>query len=766
MSAPVRRVSRSFIALCSLLALLVLAPVASAAEPTPPPVQTPIQRLTQVAKLWGKIRYLHPYLAYREDLDWDAALISALPKIRAAGTTEEYRAAVAGMLGTLGDPATRVLPVSKLPVSKPPGEKPPSVELFRELEGGALEIDLGRRIAGVGSMAVYAQIGNEEPKVASAREVVVDLRHGSSDDGSDDDAWVLGTIAGAFVSRPCRAPAERYLMHSGYAGTNPSSGGYYSGFLEQLEPVYSPDPDLKPVAKKVAFVVDPKTPVPALAQALQECGDGRIVAVGGLPPESGGSTTDLDLGEGVTARMRVSEQIPFGAGFAADVVVPEGDEGRVPTAALAALRTERKSAPETPRALPGGVFRTDPAYAEMTEPDLDHRQLAVIRAWNVIALFYPYRHLIGDWDAVLPEFLERMERAESGHDYAFAVLEMMIHVADGHTGVYGHPAFIGLLGGAGIPMRVRWVEGAVVVTQASEDAQKAGISPGDAVRAIDGEPMAAAMERFRPWYTASTEAALRNKLAVAPLLGALDTVAHLSLEGIDGTPKEVEITRERGARTKIPPQVTGEIVQILPGNFGYVDLVRLTVADVDQMFETVKDTRGLIFDMRGYPQGTAWSIAPRINTKGAKIGAQFRRSQVSAFSAEETDAGFYFSQPLPPNDRNLPLYDKPIAMIIDDRAISQSEHSGLFFEAASDIHFVGEPTAGANGDVTGFVLPGGIQVYFTGHDVRHADGRQLQRIGLQPDVPASPTRAGIAAGRDELLAAAVRDLEGRAAAKK
>jgi C-terminal processing protease CtpA/Prc len=60
-------------------------------------------------------------------------------------------------------------------------------------------------------------------------------------------------------------------------------------------------------------------------------------------------------------------------------------------------------------------------------------------------------------------------------------------------------------------------------------------------------------------------------------------------------------------------------------------------------------------------------------------------------------------------------------------------------------------------------LPGGIQVSFTGHDVRHADGRQLQRIGLVPDVPASPTRAGLAAGRDEMLEAAVADLERRAA---
>lgn len=40
---------------------------------------------------------------------------------------------------------------------------------------------------------------------------------------------------------------------------------------------------------------------------------------------------------------------------------------------------------------------------------------------------------------------------------------------------------------------------------------------------------------------------------------------------------------------------------------------------------------------------------------------------------------------------------------------------------------------------------------FTGHDVRHADGRQLQRVGLVPHVRVAPSRAGIRAGKDEVL---------------
>ena len=65
---------------------------------------------------------------------------------------------------------------------------------------------------------------------------------------------------------------------------------------------------------------------------------------------------------------------------------------------------------------------------------------------------------------------------------------------------------------------------------------------------------------------------------------------------------------------------------------------------------------------------------------------------------------------------------------------------------------------GCNGDVTFMVLPGNLVVSFTGHNVRHADGRQLQRLGIQPTIRVAPTIQGVAARRDEVLETAVKYL--------
>ena len=39
---------------------------------------TRIARLAGLAKVWGTVKYFHPYLAYR-DIDWDKALVDTIP---------------------------------------------------------------------------------------------------------------------------------------------------------------------------------------------------------------------------------------------------------------------------------------------------------------------------------------------------------------------------------------------------------------------------------------------------------------------------------------------------------------------------------------------------------------------------------------------------------------------------------------------------------------------------------------------------------------
>ena len=75
-----------------LLVVLSTSWPSSAQHSTSESVQT--DRLVTLAKLWAAVKYFHPYLAYRTDIDWDQALVKAIPKVNAARNTAEYAAAI------------------------------------------------------------------------------------------------------------------------------------------------------------------------------------------------------------------------------------------------------------------------------------------------------------------------------------------------------------------------------------------------------------------------------------------------------------------------------------------------------------------------------------------------------------------------------------------------------------------------------------------------------------------------------------------------
>jgi C-terminal processing protease CtpA/Prc len=52
---------------------------------------------------------------------------------------------------------------------------------------------------------------------------------------------------------------------------------------------------------------------------------------------------------------------------------------------------------------------------------------------------------------------------------------------------------------------------------------------------------------------------------------------------------------------------------------------------------------------------------------------------------------------------------------------------------------------------------------FAGQEIRHADGRNLQRVGILPDIWAEPTISGLRDGRDEVLEKAIQFLKTQAA---
>ncbi|HSM16044.1 MAG TPA: S41 family peptidase, partial [Gemmatimonadales bacterium] len=343
--------------------------------------------------------------------------------------------------------------------------------------------------------------------------------------------------------------------------------------------------------------------------------------------------------------------------------------------------------------------------------------------------------------------------------YHLAVAEMYAHIHDTH-GFVNSEVLSEPFGVASSPLYLRWIEDAPVVAgfYDEEAARAAGIEIGDIVLGIDGEDALERVHRYAKYIAASTPQALMMRAVDLILSGPTETAASLKVEGRDGQTRTVEVPRRPDYRQGFTYR-TGDVLRLLDGNIGYADLDRLTTAQVTEMFERFKDTEAIIFDMRGYPNSTAYSIASYLADEPGK-GAALTDRPMLLGPGEWGRQTFTFTQHIPAPGPEVTRYTGKTVMLIDERAISQAEHSGLFFEAANETVFIGSHTNGADGDVTNFSVPGGILLYFTGQSVRHVDGRPLQRLGLVPDVDVKPTVEGIRAGRDEVLEAALVYLAG------
>lgn len=79
----------------------------------------------------------------------------------------------------------------------------------------------------------------------------------------------------------------------------------------------------------------------------------------------------------------------------------------------------------------------------------------------------------------------------------------------------------------------------------------------------------------------------------------------------------------------------------------------------------------------------------------------------------------------------------------------------MAFRVAPEAIVIGSTTAGADGNVSEFYLPGGIKTMISGIGVYYPDGKETQRIGIIPDIEVKPTIEGIKLNKDEVLEKAV-----------
>lgn len=705
--------------LISLALTLACAAASTAAEVSSAP------RLARLGRIWGTMRYSHPLVTYRE-IKWDDAAIRAIRRVAASDSDAELIAATSEMLAAIGDPATRVRSATCIAA--------PSFE--------------GPAVSPAGADAIYvradADISSARDSILNAKLVIVDLRARGG-----CSAPQLSSDLGALLHRESIQILSRVRQyHFGYRSQHPdyvNLSSYNSSFADQARPTFHGTASTK--VEKVVFLIDEGSLFNDRALMLATSGGADVVAAGRAAVRHDIAT--LPLVDGFVVEMRESmllESQRRALNVHPDVTLPASasTEALIATARAVAASSKRRGAGGGKNPTLLLALRADDPYSTMREPSFEYRVLAAFRIFNIIDRFYGYKELIRWDDATFAEIIRELGAAEGQVAYGLALAKVMALVPDGHSSAVSE-ALRDYRGRAFPPFNLMPVEGKPVVTEILNDlVRTAGVKLGDELVAIDGKPAAQRYAELAPYMSAANETHHAHVVTYYLAAGPSNSTPVFTFRRPDGSTYNAAISRGAYSIINVPAKPW----RILDGNIGYVDLEYLEVNQVDAMIKDVKGTRGLIIDIRSYPRGVLFVLARRLGVTGSMISSEMRIPTVTGTAQDK----HFFRQDLgTPSD---PYRGKTLALI-DERAISQSEHTCLMLEAVAGTKFVGSPTAGANGNVTQAVVPGGIYVWFTGMDVRHADGRQLQRVGIVPDYPVPRTVSAIAAGRDEVLEKAI-----------
>ena len=399
-------------------------------------------------------------------------------------------------------------------------------------------------------------------------------------------------------------------------------------------------------------------------------------------------------------------------------------------------------------------FKHEKPYSgNITYTDAGYRLLSVYRYWNMIQYFHPYKNLIEEnWNDVLSEFLPKFINATGELDYKLAALALIAKVHDTHANIWGND--IALQNYKGInyaPAEVKFIENKALVTSLLK-IKSGKISPlqkGDIIESVNYENIEKLIEERLPYTPASNYPTQLRDIARG-LLRTNDSVLNISAKRNNSTsplrikcysPNEVNIYEIYYRKDTCFKLVGPEIAYIYPGTIKNIYL--------PEIMNVVRKTKGLIIDLRCYPsEFIVFSLGEYLMPEPLDF---VKFSQTGYYNP----GMFTYGATLQVGKSNNDYYHGKVVIIVNEVTQSQAEYTTMALRVAPEATVIGSTTAGADGNVSEIILPGGIRTLISGIGVYYPDGKGTQRVGIIPDIEVKPTIKGILEGRDELLEKAI-----------
>lgn len=374
-----------------------------------------------------------------------------------------------------------------------------------------------------------------------------------------------------------------------------------------------------------------------------------------------------------------------------------------------------------------------------------------------------------NWVGARAEFRPKAEGAQSPDGVRQVIREMLARLKRSHFVLMSASASDALPGTAVVPIDIRLIGTDLVITRVGPAAAAAGLRPGDVIARVDRQPATS-------WWAAAELADARAKAldvwrrATRALYGATGSLAAFAVRGADGAERLVSAPRvdedgEIVALGNLPPfmvRVESREVQTDAGKRVGVIAFNIWMTAIDAPVAAAVDryrgAAGLVIDLRGNPGGLAEmmrGISGHLLDEPALLGRMRMRAvpQPLEFRANPRRSTA--------DGRRVTPYAGPVALLVDELTASASECFTGALQSLGRARVFGRQTMGQALPAATRQLPNGDVLMYAVGDFVTSTGRSLEGAGVMPDEVIALTAADLTAGRDAVMAAALRWIDAR-----
>ncbi|TWR27120.1 hypothetical protein FPZ42_08790 [Mucilaginibacter achroorhodeus] len=378
------------------------------------------------------------------------------------------------------------------------------------------------------------------------------------------------------------------------------------------------------------------------------------------------------------------------------------------------------------------VYFKEEEYPKPDYPDEAHRLLALVRYWNIINYWYPYkREFAPHWDKVLTDFIPQFINAANKEEYRLVFLKLTAQIKDSHSFFRQNDFYNKRLQNA--PFLLYYSGGKYFVgnDQYPELLNKQDIKAGDEIVSINNKNTRACEDYIKQYCTGSNEATLHRE--IGRNLFRMDTAKSVQItilrngKLITQQLKLYSYSELYQYRIKHQPKLWEDMGD---GVF-YVRFCKITDSNqLKQMYMAIQNAKTVIWEMRDYPYFPTTQIY-----RPGLFGNQ--TSEEVNYNAELFYPGMYKAHKevgdMATDTLNLPHYKGRLIVLVNEFTQSLAESVAAALRCRPNTIVMGRQTAGATGNMFFTDYPGGIAAAYTAVKVVGPNDSFKQGQGVKLD---------------------------------